>query len=61
MGDLEEKVREALRLRQRSLSTEKTYVTWVRSFRAFVQEKPPSSLQPEVCHTFLLFCRKSYC
>src|SRR4030042_3975903 len=36
---LEEKMRNALRLRHRSLSTEKTYLIWLRSFKAFVGQK----------------------
>jgi hypothetical protein len=35
---LEEKMRQALRLRQRSLSTEKTDLTWLRSFRLNIRE-----------------------
>lgn len=35
---LEEKMREQLRLRQRSLSTEKTYLIWLRSFRGLVYD-----------------------
>jgi integron integrase len=50
---LEEKMRQMLRLRQRSLSTEKTYLTWVRSFRAFVQEKEPSHLEGRDLQDFL--------
>jgi integron integrase len=51
--DLEEKMGEALRLRQRSLSTEKTYLTWLRSFRAFVKEKEPSELEGHDLQDFL--------
>jgi len=40
-GLFEEKMREALRLRHRSLSTEKTYLIWLRGFRALVGEKQP--------------------
>ena len=36
---LETRTREALRLRQRSYSTEKTYITWLRAFKRFVGEK----------------------
>jgi integron integrase len=50
---LEEKMREMLRLRQRSLSTEKTYLIWLRSFRAFVQEKEPSRLEGRDLQDFL--------
>lgn len=50
---LEEKMREMLRLRQRSLNTEKTYLSWVRSFRVFVQEKEPSGLEGRDLQDFL--------
>jgi hypothetical protein len=50
---LEGKMREALRLRQRSLSTEKTYLTWVRSFRDWTGEKPPAGLQGRDLQDFL--------
>jgi integron integrase len=36
---IEDKLRQALRLHQRSLSTEKTYVIWLRSFRRFIRDK----------------------
>lgn len=41
---LETRTREALRLRHRSYSTEKTYITWLRSFRGYVNDKKPSQL-----------------
>jgi integron integrase len=41
----EEKMREALRLRHMSYSTEKTYLIWMRGFRAFVKEKDPALLE----------------
>jgi len=44
---LEEKMREALRLRQRSLSTEKTYLLWLRKFGNFVNGKTPPSAARE--------------
>lgn len=50
---LEEKMRNALRLRQRSLSTEKTYLIWLRSFKAFVGEKQPDQLQGRDLQDFL--------
>jgi integron integrase len=50
---LEERMREKLRLRQRALSTEKTYLTWVRRFRAFVREKDPSHLEGRDLQDFL--------
>jgi len=50
---LEERMRNALRLRHRSLSTEKTYLIWLRSFRAFVGEKPPDQLVGRDLQDFL--------
>jgi len=52
-GVLEEKMREALRFRHRSLSTEKTYLIWLRSFRAFVGEKTPDRLEGRDLQDFL--------
>jgi integron integrase len=49
----EEKMREVLRLRHRSLSTEKTYLTWLRNFRGFVGEKEPRDLQGRDLQDFL--------
>lgn len=50
---LEEKMREALRLRHRSLSTEKTYLIWFRNFRVLVGEKEPGELQGRDLQDFL--------
>jgi len=50
---LEEKMRNALRLRHRSLSTEKTYLIWLRSFRSFVGEKQPDQLGGRDLQDFL--------
>jgi integron integrase len=50
---VEEKMREALRLRHRSLSTEKTYLIWFRNFRGFVGEKQPGELQGRDLQDFL--------
>ena len=50
---LEERMRNALRLRHRSLSTEKTYLIWLRSFRAFVAEKQPDQLKGRNLQDFL--------
>lgn len=52
-GSLEKRTREALRLRQRSYSTERTYITWLRSFREFVREKNPPDLTTEDIQNFL--------
>jgi integron integrase len=43
--DIEGKFREALRLRHMSYSTEKTYLGWLRGFRAFVGGKDPVQLE----------------
>ena len=37
---IEEQFIKALRLRHRSLSTEKTYISWLRHFRHFLQSLP---------------------
>jgi len=52
-SSMEDKLRQALRLHQRSLSTEKTYVIWVRNFRRFVGEKSPEHLQGRDLQDFL--------
>jgi integrase len=50
---LEEKTREALRLRQRSYNTEKTYIMWLRNFRGFVSGKHPKDLAGKDLQDFL--------
>jgi integron integrase len=50
---IEQKLREALRLRHRSYSTEKTYVTWVRHFSRFVKERMPETLSGKDLQDFL--------
>lgn len=50
---VEDKLRQALRLHQRSLSTEKTYVIWLRSFRRFVGEKSPEHIEGRDLQDFL--------
>jgi integron integrase len=50
---LEDKLRQTLRLHQRSLSTEKTYVIWLKSFRRFVGEKNPEHLEGRDLQDFL--------
>ncbi|HDO25723.1 MAG TPA: integron integrase [Nitrospirae bacterium] len=52
-GVLEQRTREALRLRQRSYSTERTYITWLRSFGRFVQGKNPPDLTAGDIQNFL--------
>ncbi|MCF6147454.1 MAG: integron integrase [Candidatus Kuenenia sp.] len=50
---LETRTREALRLRHRSYSTEKTYIAWLRSFREFINGKTPSQLTGSDIQDFL--------
>lgn len=50
---LEEETHKALRLRHRSLNTEKTYITWLRRFRDFVEEKHPEALEGRDLQDFL--------
>ncbi|GFP38105.1 hypothetical protein HKBW3S44_01785 [Candidatus Hakubella thermalkaliphila] len=50
---IEEKTREALRLRHRSYSTEKTYILWLRQFQGFVNGKQPKSLEGKDIQDFL--------
>ena len=50
---LEEKMREALRLRHRSLSTEKTYLIWLKNFKDFVNYKSPDQLDGTDLQDFL--------
>lgn len=41
---IEKKMQDALRLRHLAYATEKTYLLWLRSFRAFLKEKLPAQL-----------------
>lgn len=50
---VEERTKEALRLRHRSLSTEKTYLSWLRQFRGFVKERQPFTLEGKDLQAFL--------
>ena len=52
---IDEKMREALRLRHRSYSTEKTYVMWLRQFQGFVNGKQPQSLEGKDIQDFLSY------
>jgi integron integrase len=52
-GEIEGKLIQALRLRHRSYSTEKTYRTWCRSFRQFSNHKEPSTLEGKDLQHFL--------
>jgi integron integrase len=51
--NLQEKMQEALRLRHRSLSTEKTYLMWLRSFRQWVGGRAPQDLTARDLQDFL--------
>ncbi len=51
--ELEVRLREALRLRHRSLSTEKTYSGWLRQFGQFTGHIPPDRLGPAHLQDFL--------
>ena len=50
---LEKTFRDALRLRHRSYSTEKTYLSWLRAFGAHVNWKTPSELSSADMQHFL--------
>lgn len=50
---VEEETRKALRLRQRSLATEKTYLSWLRQFRGFAGAQPPQELDGNDLQNFL--------
>ncbi|HWR58284.1 MAG TPA: integron integrase [Thermodesulfovibrionales bacterium] len=52
---VEERTRAALRLRHRSLSTEKTYLLWIRQFRGFVKDRQPFSLDGKDIQAFLSY------
>jgi integron integrase len=46
-------MRESLRLRHRSYSTEKTYITWLRSFRNFIKDRIPEQISERDLQDFL--------
>lgn len=52
---LEVKSKKALRVRQRSYSTEKTYLTWLHTFRKFLNDKDPSDLESADIQSFLSY------
>lgn len=54
-NSLEDGTREMLRLKQRAYSTEKTYISWVRAFRKFLQEVDPLQLTGKDIQSFLSF------
>jgi len=52
---IEERLREALKLRHRSYSTEKTYIIWLRQFKGFINGKHPDSLEGKDLQDFLSY------
>ncbi|MCR4289671.1 MAG: phage integrase N-terminal SAM-like domain-containing protein [Candidatus Scalindua sp.] len=52
---LETKTRNILRLKHLSYSTEKTYISWLRTFSKFVNKKKPSELISGDIQGFLSF------
>jgi integron integrase len=50
---LEENTVNALRLRHRSIRTEKTYIGWLRQFKGFVGSKGPQNLEGDDMRNFL--------
>lgn len=50
---LETRTREALRIKQRALTTEKTYLGWLREFREFLAEKDPAGIDGADIQRFL--------
>jgi integron integrase len=50
---VEEDTRKVLRLRQRALATEKTYISWLRQFRGFAAAKLPQELDGIDLQNFL--------
>ncbi|MEW6602051.1 MAG: integron integrase [Nitrospirota bacterium] len=52
---IEEKTKEAIRLRHRSYSTEKTYITWLRQFSSFVNGRNSRDLDGKALQDFLSY------
>jgi hypothetical protein len=50
---VEEKTIEAIRIRHRSYSTEKTYIAWLRQFQGFVKNKELKALDGKDLQDFL--------
>ena len=50
---IEARTRKALRLRHRSLNTEKSYIRWLREFGRFLKEKSPGELEANDVQDFL--------
>jgi integron integrase len=54
-NSLEEETVKALRLRHRSIRTEKTYVGWLRQFKGFLKSKKPQELSGDDIRNFLSY------
>ncbi|MEW6410442.1 MAG: integron integrase [Nitrospirota bacterium] len=52
---IKKKTIEAIRLRHRSYSTEKTYLAWLRQFQGFVKNKNPNDLDGKTLQDFLSY------
>lgn len=52
---IEDNTKRALRLRHRSLSTEKSYITWLRQFQGFTGTKNPKELEGIDIQNFLSY------
>jgi len=50
-----EAMRQAMRLRHRSLNTEKSYLSWVKKFIAYLQDTPPSQVERSHIRNFLSY------
>ncbi len=50
---VEDETRKVLRLRHLSLSTEKSYIIWLRQFQGFVEPKSPRELEGMDLQNFL--------
>jgi hypothetical protein len=53
--EIEKKMRQALRLRHRSYSTEQTYMQWIRQFQGFLDGKLHNSLYGKDLQDFLSY------
>ena len=54
-NSLEEETVKALRLRHRSIRTEKTYIGWLRQFKGFLKSKKPQELSGDDIRNFLSY------
>jgi integron integrase len=51
--ELEDETRNMLRLKHRSLNTEKTYIGWLCRFKDFIEDKTPGNLKGDDLQNFL--------